>query len=488
MACSAALGACSVLNAPGELKPGVNGGAGGGGSNPGGGGSTNGGGGMGATGGGGMGATGGGGGTPLVCGDGILHPDEDCDDGNSQNGDGCSDACAVTEFDVAFDATIGNEFPGIGPSGADGGNGFLVSWRKLESNGNKIEARQVTSTGELVGTMPLNLSTQGNPGLPQIGTNADGRSMVAWTGAPGGDNKALVRYRIVEPSGSLKPSSLDLVVPNSDAQGGGLVTVGASVTKSFAFGWAAYDGPTGISSFRLQAFDAAGDPVGGSNPITFTIDQAQGFVNGYPGPGIWPLKTGFMASWNDDSGLLYSCPLGNDGQVNGNCFDLAATGGGFNINPAGAYVGPNDEFIAVWEKNLTFGGNSKSRVVSRRFNGAGLPVAEETAVSSNHRSEFQTRVARHTNGRFLVVWVDCEATADPMDTCRVMARMFEGNGQPVGFEWRVNQDSKGAQTWPGVAVNPLGDVMIVWDNNPGDVPYHITGIIYPRLMEKGPPA
>ena len=30
---------------------------------------------------------------PLVCGDGLQHPDEACDDGNTSDGDGCSASC-----------------------------------------------------------------------------------------------------------------------------------------------------------------------------------------------------------------------------------------------------------------------------------------------------------------------------------------------------------------------------------------------------------
>ncbi|NJK31654.1 MAG: DUF4215 domain-containing protein [Deltaproteobacteria bacterium] len=34
--------------------------------------------------------------SPAVCGDGILHPEEACDDGNANSGDGCSSKCELT--------------------------------------------------------------------------------------------------------------------------------------------------------------------------------------------------------------------------------------------------------------------------------------------------------------------------------------------------------------------------------------------------------
>ncbi|MEO0321831.1 MAG: DUF4215 domain-containing protein [Myxococcota bacterium] len=39
---------------------------------------------------------------PIVCGDGLVEADEDCDDGNTATGDGCSDAC---EVEASFECT-----------------------------------------------------------------------------------------------------------------------------------------------------------------------------------------------------------------------------------------------------------------------------------------------------------------------------------------------------------------------------------------------
>ncbi|MFH0770167.1 MAG: myxococcus cysteine-rich repeat containing protein [Candidatus Peregrinibacteria bacterium] len=49
------------------------------------------------------------------CGDGVLHPGEECDDGNTANGDGCSDACFYESL-----CGNGNLDPG---EGCDDGNG-----------------------------------------------------------------------------------------------------------------------------------------------------------------------------------------------------------------------------------------------------------------------------------------------------------------------------------------------------------------------------
>lgn len=417
------------------------------------------------------------GGSAPACGDGVLEPDEACDDGNVSDGDACSSTCAVTAFAVAADASVGNEFPGV--VWGDG-LGFLVVWRHVDPTKPSIQGRLLTAAPGEAPTAPLELSSQGNPGLPQVGVDASGLAIVAWAGMPDGDEPALVRYRMFDLDTTLSVGSIE----GSDAQAGGLVAIGASSANTIALGWVAYDPSTGASSLRVQVFDASGAVVGGIG----TIDDTQGFVSGYPGPAIWPRESGFLASWSGGA-LLRSCPLAHDGQLEGGCTDLASTAPNENANPTGAYVGPNEELVAVWEKQLTVGGEPRTRIVLRRFDGPGLPLGEEVPASSHHHHEAHAHVARHdASGRFVIVWTDCEPVADPTDTCRVMARMFEGDGQPLGPEWQVNQSSKGAQTWPGVAIDEQGDVVIVWDDAPGDVPFHITGILYPRLIERGPPS
>lgn len=39
----------------------------------------------------------------IVCGDGIKHEDEECDDGNLENNDGCDSLCSIEK---GFDCTV----------------------------------------------------------------------------------------------------------------------------------------------------------------------------------------------------------------------------------------------------------------------------------------------------------------------------------------------------------------------------------------------
>jgi hypothetical protein len=263
--------------------------------------------------------------------------------------------------------------------------------------------------------------------------------------------------------------------------------VGASDSGDFALVWLQPDGGTGQEAW-VRAFDPMGMPA----PVSELLGPSPNFSY----PGIWGVKDGFVASWGTVGGNLGSWKLSPQGakQMPPGEFNLATDGSDANPNqsPFGAYVGPQDQFIAVYESYKEIGGVGTNRILKRNFTAPGQSAELGNVVSTVHRFEYQSRVARHSNGRFIVVWAEGDVVPEmPMNSGRVKARVFEANGQSVGEDFQVSQDMTGVQSWPGVAVNSDGDAMIVWDSANGDEPvpmglnpYKISSKIYPRLMVK----
>src|SRR5262245_35785108 len=248
---SAALGACSIVNSPEDVKPGITGGGASGGTGAGG--PTSGSAGsMTSTGPGGDGGTGAGG--PAVCGNGKLEGDEACDDGNPDDGDACSKDCKITEFDVEADPTVGNEWPGIGTSGVDGGKGFFVVWRfrgsEADQNDDQIRGRAYTAAGERVTNPPVQLSTTTSPGQARIGTNRDGVSIVTWQSF---SESNLVRYRVVQADGKTASAADDSIVGSNAS---GLISVGSSDSGELALAWLQFDGTN--TNAIVRGFDKDG--------------------------------------------------------------------------------------------------------------------------------------------------------------------------------------------------------------------------------------
>jgi cysteine-rich repeat protein len=401
-----------------------------------------------------------------VCPNGVFEAGEECDDGNVDMGDACSPDCKITEFDIEADPTFGNEWPGVGLSGVDGGKGFFVVWRFL-GNENEIRGRAYKANGQRVTQPPVKLSTGPQPDQARIGTNPMGRSLVAWRSFS--DNSA-VHYRIVEPNGG-SLGLMDEVIPSS--QSNQLVSVGANDEGLLCLMWIREgDIMDPADEAVVRCFDQAGSSAG-------TATQVLGTTNSFGYPGIWGIKGGFVASWNSDDGKLASMPIDNTGVPSGNSFSLAANANQ-NSDPFGAFVGPDLQFIAVFEQFVDLNGMQKKRITKRLFDAPGMSQELEALVSVKHTNQQQSRVAHHSNGKFIVVWADTDS--DLMESCNIVARVFEPSGAPVAPEFTVNQKKEGCQSWPGVAVNADGDAMIVWDNNPGPVPFHISAVIIPRLL------
>lgn len=445
------LSACSLLNAPDEVRPppvstSGTGGMGGGGSGGGG---------------------GGGGGNPPVCGNGLLEMGEECDDQNLDLGDACSPECKVTEFDVEADPSVGNEWPGVGLSGVDGGMGFFVIWRFLGVNANEIRGRAYKANGMRSSQSPVKLSTTDQPDQARIGTNGEGRSLVAWRSF---SDASSVHYRIVEPDGTaLGPG--DEALQNS--QSNALVSVGSNGDGFLCLMWMREGDPVDPADEAVvRCFDQQGSSAGSST-------QVLGTTNTFGYPGIWGIPGGFIASWNSDDGKLSSVAVDSAGVPQGNVFALAANANQ-NRNPFGVYVGPNLAFIAVFEQSIDLNGSVKSRITKRRFDAPGMTQELEALVSVEHTAQSQSRVAHHSNGRFVVVWTDIDDMSG--ESCNIAARVFGPDGTALGDRFIVNQKREGCQSWPGVAVNAQGDAMFVWDNNPGSVPYHISAVVMPRLL------
>lgn len=459
------LAACSFLNAPDDVSPGstaaaTSTGTGGSGGDPSATTSSS----TGGSGGAGGGDGGAGGAPPPECGNGVLEAGEECDDDNDVAGDACSPTCLATEFDVEIDPSVGNEWPGVGLTQAGGDGSFLVVWRFLGASGNEIRGRAYTKEGLRVSQAPVKISTSTNPGQARIGTNASGRSLVAWQGF---DDASAVKYRVIEPDGTPLGAA-------DESLGGtaySLITVGASDGGPLALSWLEPNtlGPGYLAMVR--GFDSLGSPVASST-------QLLGSTTTFSYPGVWGLGSGFVASYGTDDGKLGSFQLDPFGAPFGSMFSLAANAN-TNEDPLGVWVGPNQEFVAVYAQLVDLGGGLKHRISMRPFTAPGSSAVLDTLITVEDRDQYTPRVARHSSGRFVVAWSDYDPN---VFDCDIKARVFEADGTPIATEFRVNQVTTGCQSWPGVAVNDAGDALFVWDNYDPTMQPRVSAMLLPRLL------
>ncbi|HTN89388.1 MAG TPA: DUF4215 domain-containing protein, partial [Sorangium sp.] len=125
--------------------------------------------------------------TPTVCGDGTVSPTEECDDGNTTSGDGCSAVCAYEIEALCEDAVelVIGENTGNTATGTSVFEGSCLGWDAPETIG------RFTPPSD--GTLTLTLSAEADLGIHVRESCADFGSELACVDQEGrGDDETLV--------------------------------------------------------------------------------------------------------------------------------------------------------------------------------------------------------------------------------------------------------------------------------------------------------
>jgi len=86
-------------------------------------------------------------------------------------------------------------------------------------------------------------------------------------------------------------------------------------------------------------------------------------------------------------------------------------------------------------------------------------------------NQIQPSVGVHPDGSFVVVWTSDGSIAGPDSSqYSIQGQRFDVDRQPVGYQFQVNVYTTGDQVFPSVAVQPGGELIVVWqsDGSAGD--------------------
>jgi hypothetical protein len=151
----------------------------------------------------------------------------------------------------------------------------------------------------------------------------------------------------------------------------------------------------------------------------------------------------------------------------------------FQINPAIATLN-NSNIVVVWDSFNQAGSNTLQDVYAKILSPTGQTISNEFLINqfTNYNQRTPT-IAALKGGGFVVVWVSeqQQTTAPNLGTnttvnytlnaavtpsVDVYARLFDGNGAPLGSEFLVNGDSNPC-AHPTVAAASDGGFMMAWD-------------------------
>jgi hypothetical protein len=121
-------------------------------------------------------------------------------------------------------------------------------------------------------------------------------------------------------------------------------------------------------------------------------------------------------------------------------------------------IDPNGKFAVVWMED----GSSNNLIMIRLYNADGTARTKPLDAST---IEFDTltrpSIAMDANGYFVVVW-DGDPNRASLDD--IHARLYEPNGLSLGEQFTVNTTTAEAQQYPQVAINNMGEFVIVWES------------------------
>jgi hypothetical protein len=241
-------------------------------------------------------------------------------------------------------------------------------------------------------------------------------------------------------------------------------SVAVSPAGSFLVVWGGA-GPVPSGGVFGQRYDAAGAPLGGQFVInTYTTVAAAPDHHAVAVDGAGR----FVVVWTSYG------PDGDDGGIFGQRLDAAGTplGGEFQVNTyttnsqahAAVATDPAGNFVVVW-RSITQDGSSYG-IFGQRYDATGTPRGGEFAVNTfTTDRQGAPAVAMDAVGNFVVVW---ESRFQDGSDYGVFGQRYDAAGAPQGAEFRVNTYTASIQYRAAVAMDPPGNFVVVWTSDGQD--------------------
>ncbi len=128
-------------------------------------------------------------------------------------------------------------------------------------------------------------------------------------------------------------------------------------------------------------------------------------------------------------------------------------------------VGSDGSFVVVWAFDSLLTGDALD-LYGQRFNPDGSKVGGEfrinTVMSSN---QDYPKVALASDGSFVVVW---QSQGQDGDSWGIFGQRYSSDGSPLGGEFQVNTRTIGAQSSPSIAMSSERTFVVVWQSKDQD--------------------
>jgi hypothetical protein len=318
----------------------------------------------------------------------------------------------------------------------------------------------------------VNTETAAEQSEPSGATLSDGSYIVVWrsassSGSADGSGFGIFGQRFAADGSVLGTEfQINTQALNSQDQ----PDVAALTGGGFVVTWRDQDNGTDGSSSAVSAqrFDSAGVPQGSEFVVNSTT------TGGQYEPAIAGLSDGgFVIVYRDDSGSdgSASAVLGqrfdNSGNPVGGEFRVNTESGSFQYEPDVSSLAGGG-FVVTWTSysSGSAGDGSGQGIFAQRYDADGNTVGTEfqvnTEVSGDQREPV---VAGLADGTFVVAWTDESGLDTSFDG--VYAQHFAADGNPLGGQFRVNENVSSNQYEPAITALDGGGFVVSWRDDSG---------------------
>lgn len=403
------------------------------------------------------------------CGNGVLEPGEECDDG-IDNSDSESDACRTE----CLNAWCGDGIVDVGEECDDGasnsdaltdacrtdcrlpwcGDGVLDAMEACDdANTEPWDGCNDCSISEF----RVNTYTLGEQGEPSAAMADDGRFVVVFHSNDLDGDNAGVFARSYDAQGV--PASAEIQT-NTHAAGAQLnAAVAMAGDGRYVIAWRCDDRG---GDMYARAYDAQGSASTGEFRVNSTVNVYGSY------PAIDMADDGrFVVAWGSNG-------LDGDGMgVYGRRFDSLGnpTGDEFQLN---TYTTDNQDLPAVsmtndgrftiaWQSALQDGNGFG--VFARRYDAQGAAQGGGVQINTTTADhQFAPAMDTSSDGRMVIAWA---SGFQDGDGAGVYGQRLDASGGPVGGEFQINTHTAGYQSFPSVAMADGGRFVVVWESGGG---------------------
>ncbi|MEM8558754.1 MAG: T9SS type A sorting domain-containing protein, partial [Bacteroidota bacterium] len=365
------------------------------------------------------------------------------------------------EFRINASTTDAQFSPDIG---MDAEGSFVVAWTSGELSGagqdiDGIFARRF-DMGDGEGEFLVNTSPQGTQQQVSTAMNAIGDAVVVWESVPQDGSSFGIFGQRYDPEGLPEGSEFQINTYTAGPQS--LPEVAVDGDGNFVVTWVSYGQDGSGSGIFGQRYRATGTPQGPEFQINaYTVgDQTL--------PDVAMDATGdFVVTWASygqvgSGSSIYAQRYHADGNPDGGEFLVNVDTRGFHLNPSVASDDVGGFVVAWWSQ----GGGSGVSVLARQYRSDGVPQGDPFEVHDNNAfNQILPAVSMRRGGDFVISWERDNPGEPDLD---VYARRFSSEGVPQGAEFQVNTYTTGVQGESSVSLDAEGGFVVVWESEDQD--------------------